>query len=482
MVPVTRLEEATELAKKSEAEILEARAALHEALTALEKCEEEVETCQEEAVMKKKSLDANESQKRALQIQLKDMEATAKEHVRDINARNELMAVETDGLIQHLTKKISILEAKLKAAENQVKEREKECRQFKGECKNLESECAAQITKCEQLSMSVEALECTVQSLEVSTSKYLSPDTASSLKAEADSLRNEMSTARGRLSATMGLKATSSHSWDDLVSKVDFLTEQAQTHKTENLLLKATMREEIQVKSAATPTRVTPLRGRPPALPPRDNVVIVADTIGADTSVTVATSTVMSTISAAFTASKHAMTDARRSASSSGANCAGFANDAASATYPATPTQKETDAHDHQETPRSASPPPRARQYMRVSAFPQKEKNAQRISGVGLILERPEGSGLLIVKGLTRGGVACGDGRISVNDTLLKVNNVAVTGVDVHEVLALIQGPEGSDVTLHFRQPRSLSLRSPVPRRRTSLETGVYTVTLKRKV
>jgi len=59
--------------------------------------------------------------------------------------------------------------------------------------------------------------------------------------------------------------------------------------------------------------------------------------------------------------------------------------------------------------------------HARIAAFPQKEKNAQRISGVGLVLERPEGSGLLIVKGLTKDGIAELDGRISVNDTLLKV-------------------------------------------------------------
>ena len=39
-----------------------------------------------------------------------------------------------------------------------------------------------------------------------------------------------------------------------------------------------------------------------------------------------------------------------------------------------------------------------------------------------------------------------------------QVNNVPVTGVDMQEVLALIKGPEGSDVHLHFRQPRSLRL------------------------
>ena len=41
------------------------------------------------------------------------------------------------------------------------------------------------------------------------------------------------------------------------------------------------------------------------------------------------------------------------------------------------------------------------------------------------------------------------------------------------QVLSLLKGAQGSDVHLQLRQPRSLSLRSPNPRRRTSLETGL---------
>ena len=67
-----------------------------------------------------------------------------------------------------------------------------------------------------------------------------------------------------------------------------------------------------------------------------------------------------------------------------------------------------------------SSPPPRARQYP-SSAFPQKAKGVSMVSGVGLVLERTEGSGLMIVKRIAKDSVAETDGRISINDTLLKV-------------------------------------------------------------
>jgi hypothetical protein len=44
------------------------------------------------------------------------------------------------------------------------------------------------------------------------------------------------------------------------------------------------------------------------------------------------------------------------------------------------------------------------------------------VCDLGLILERTEGSGLMIVKKITRDSLAEIDGRISVNDTLLKVS------------------------------------------------------------
>jgi hypothetical protein len=43
--------------------------------------------------------------------------------------------------------------------------------------------------------------------------------------------------------------------------------------------------------------------------------------------------------------------------------------------------------------------------------------------------------------------------------SMFQVNNVAITGISMHEVYALMQGPEGSDLCLHLRQPRNL--RSP---------------------
>ena len=167
----------------------------------------------------------------------------------------------------------------------------------------------------------------TVQSLEMSTAQYVSPDAASALKAEAESLRNEMRTARDRLGASMGLKARSSPSWNDLVSTADSLTAQAHTHEQENKLLKATMREEINTKSAATPTRAsathtathtatptatpaappptstrtTPSRGRPPVLPPRDHTSVVADN-SATAATAVVKGPVVSTTAAALIA------------------------------------------------------------------------------------------------------------------------------------------------------------------------------------
>jgi hypothetical protein len=70
-----------------------------------------------------------------------------------------------------------------------------------------------------------------------------------------------------------------------------------------------------------------------------------------------------------------------------------------------------------------SSPPPRARTYP-SSAFPprQKQKGPRMVCDLGLILERTEGSGLMIVKKITRDSLAEIDGRISVNDTLLKVS------------------------------------------------------------
>ena len=81
--------------------------------------------------------------------------------------------------------------------------------------------------------------------------------------------------------------------------------------------------------------------------------------------------------------------------------------------------------------------------HAHIAAFPQKERNAQRISGVGLVLERPEGSALLIVKGLTKDGIAELDGRISVNDTLLKVWGVSASFDKIYGSFGKIYGSFG---------------------------------------
>ena len=44
--------------------------------------------------------------------------------------------------------------------------------------------------------------------------------------------------------------------------------------------------------------------------------------------------------------------------------------------------------------------------------------------------------------------------------SMFQVNNVAITGISMHEVYDLLKGPEGSDLCLHLRQPRNLRSRA----------------------
>lgn len=123
--------------------------------------------------------------------------------------------------------------------------------------------------------------------------------------------------------------------------------------------------------------------------------------------------------------------------------------------------------HESESEPKASSPPPRARQYLQ-SAFPQRSRTVHTAAGVGLSLERPEGSSLLIgaapfylsrlllvvafllccicnqslfaggglpVKSITKGGKADVDGRICVNDSLLKIDGQSLSGLDIFEVL-----------------------------------------------
>ena len=69
----------------------------------------------------------------------------------------------------------------------------------------------------------------------------------------------------------------------------------------------------------------------------------------------------------------------------------------------------------------AASTQVRRESHVPVPKFPNKSKSASIVSGVGLNLERTEGSGLLIVKRIAKDSVAAIDGRICINDTLLKV-------------------------------------------------------------
>ena len=65
-------------------------------------------------------------------------------------------------------------------------------------------------------------------------------------------------------------------------------------------------------------------------------------------------------------------------------------------------------------------------------AFPHRGRAAAMFFDIGVLLERLEGSGLLIVKGLKSGGDAEIDGRICINDTLLKVPTVSSDRVCFH--------------------------------------------------
>ena len=90
------------------------------------------------------------------------------------------------------------------------------------------------------------------------------------------------------------------------------------------------------------------------------------------------------------------------------------------ANLPPAPTQATSHLDQGVVPAARSSPPPRARQYP-TSAFPQKEKGASVVCGVGLVLERTEGSGLMVVKKIVKDSIVETDGRISINDTLLKV-------------------------------------------------------------
>lgn len=78
----------------------------------------------------------------------------------------------------------------------------------------------------------------------------------------------------------------------------------------------------------------------------------------------------------------------------------------------------------HEQNPKGSSPPQRARQhYTHNSAFPEKDtRNCHITPDLGLVFERTDGSGLFVVKRLVKGSMADADGRVNVNDTLLKVS------------------------------------------------------------
>ena len=128
-------------------------------------------------------------------------------------------------------------------------------------------------------------------------------------------------------------------------------------------------------RHSARANRSTPARAGTPALPPRGKPPVAIP------------STRHSTLSTSDVAAAHAY-----STPDPGAN-------ARRRSTSVMPAAENTPSHELEPEPKASSPPPRARQYLQ-SAFPQRSRTVHTAAGVGLTLERPEGSSLLI-------GVVC---------------------------------------------------------------------------
>mmetsp|Transcript_56001 Transcript_56001/g.133693 ORF Transcript_56001/g.133693 Transcript_56001/m.133693 type:complete len:120 (+) Transcript_56001:3-362(+) len=68
-------------------------------------------------------------------------------------------------------------------------------------------------------------------------------------------------------------------------------------------------------------------------------------------------------------------------------------------------------------------------------------------AGVGVTFA-PNGEGVHIITAIRPGGAAEQCGRIIVGDILWGVNNVTIKGQKIGEVIGLLTGPNGSEVTL----------------------------------
>jgi C-terminal processing protease CtpA/Prc len=68
-------------------------------------------------------------------------------------------------------------------------------------------------------------------------------------------------------------------------------------------------------------------------------------------------------------------------------------------------------------------------------------------AGVGVTFA-PNGEGVHIITALRPGGAAESCGRIVVNDILWGINNQVVKGMTVQQVIGMLTGAPGSEVTL----------------------------------
>jgi hypothetical protein len=68
-------------------------------------------------------------------------------------------------------------------------------------------------------------------------------------------------------------------------------------------------------------------------------------------------------------------------------------------------------------------------------------------AGVGMVLER-ESNGDIFVRKLMNGSPAAMNGSIQINDKLLSINNVNVQGMLLDRVFDMINGPEGTNLSM----------------------------------
>ena len=91
-----------------------------------------------------------------------------------------------------------------------------------------------------------------------------------------------------------------------------------------------------------------------------------------------------------------------------------------------------------------------AEQRVVVAAPRERERSAPRTGGVGMLIERFQDDGHIVVKSLIPGGAADQDGRIQPGDYLLAVDGQVVGVFPSETVVRMIAGPEGTTVDLRL--------------------------------